>query len=196
MNDEPKLLGLFGSPEEREAALKALYLNQKLRGFIIGFVRNNGGNQEDGKDILQDALIILDRQVRLGGYKGTGTVENYLQGIAHKLWIRKRQQWNERHRELNETNQKEEIDEGPEVQFLSNERKQLIDQILTKLGKNCKAILNLYKLQYSMEEIAIKIGFASKEVARNEAYKCRKRFREHVKGRKDYLDLLGISKLV
>lgn len=176
---------------QRDQALRCLYLDTALKGYILGFVRNNGGNEPDGEDVFQDAIIILERQVREGTFAGTGTVGGYLQGIARRLWLRKKtQQSNVQELQPNQENGQE---DAPDVQVMEAERLDLIDEILNRIGEKCKQVLTMYKLKHTMEEIALALGFSSKDVAKNEAYQCRLRFRNYVKDRPDYLEILGVA---
>lgn len=184
---------LRGTARERASALKTLYLDKQLKSYIIGFVRRNGGNNQDGEDVFQDAIIVLDRRVRQDGYQGLGSIRGYLQGIAKKLWLRKRQQWNDRTEELNAQIQEEEVEESPETHLIAEERVALIRTILEKIGDRCKEILSMYKLKYSMEEIAGAMGLATPAVAKNEAYRCRQKFRVFVKENPMYEEVLGVS---
>ncbi len=55
---------------------------------------------------------------------------------------------------------------------MSNETKDLLGQILSRLGEKCEKILELWKLSYSMEEIADKVGLLNAGVARRQRYNC------------------------
>ena len=190
-SDDEIVNGLLGTPKERDEALKMLFLNEKLRGYIIGFVRKNKGNTQDGEDIFQDAIILLDRRVRQGGFKGSGSIGGYLQGIAKFLWYRKRAQWDSK-TEAFELEQHEDLSENySDLTFIQRDRKLAIEAILKKIGEKCKRILTMYKEQYSMEEIAEIMEFASKDVAKNEAYRCRQKFRNFVTKHPNYKELLG-----
>lgn len=190
--DEQIVKGLTGNPRERDLALKALFQNQKLKAYIIGFVRKNRGNTQDGEDVFQDAIILLDRRVRQGGYKGTGSIDGYLQGIAKFIWYRKRDKWQNKTEALTIEHIQEEVEQGIETSIIAEEKKQAIKSILQHLGDKCKKILTMYQNKFSMEEIAEKMDFSGKDVAKNEAYRCRQKFRKFVVSRADYKRLLDL----
>lgn len=192
-SDQEIIDGLNGDQTKRDSILKSLYLNKTLRNYITGFVKRYGGNEQDGQDTFQDALILLDRRIREGGYSGTGTIEGYLQGIAKRVWFRKRDKWDNRTEELNNQNQKEELVDSPEVIMISEEKNSLIQAILEQLGEKCKTILSMYGLNHSMEEIAKQLGFANPKVAKNEAYRCRMKFRKFALQHPNLLELLQWS---
>ena len=55
---------------------------------------------------------------------------------------------------------------------LANEQKNVIQQLLGRLGDKCQKILELWKLSYSMEEIATQVGLKDAGVARRQRYNC------------------------
>ena len=154
------------------------------------YVKDKGGNKEDGKDIFHDAIIKLDERVRDGAIEHPDKIGSYLQGIARNLWLRRLS--NSKREELKETiSTTNEVASSPEEDFISKERIDGIEQILDKIGASCKQILTMYKLSYSMVEIAETLNFANAKVAKNEAYRCRKKFRDFVYENPAYLDLLN-----
>lgn len=189
--DESIVAGIRAGGTKRDWALRCLFLDTKLRGYIMGFVKNYGGNEPDGEDTFQDAIIILERQVREGTFNGTGSIGGYLQGIARRIWLRKHSRNNKI--ESLSPNQDSGIEEAPDVQFIEEEKSKAIEEILNRIGEKCKQILTMYKLKHTMEEIAAALSFASRDVAKNEAYQCRQRFRNFVKERPDYMELLGVA---
>lgn len=182
--------GLRGTPKERRAALKCLATNKALRGYVIGFVKRNGGNEADGEDNFHDAILKLDERVRAGGLDDNTKIENYLQGIAKFLWLRKHKYTYQRTEALDTNNRPEEAEEGIEVSIMAEEKKMAIDKVLERIGEKCKELLRLYKLRVSMDDIATTMNFASANVAKNEAYRCRKKFREVVKANPGFRELL------
>ncbi|MEN0004001.1 MAG: RNA polymerase sigma factor [Bacteroidota bacterium] len=183
---------LQGTAQERTRALKTLYMDAQLKQYIIAFITKNGGNKQDAEDVFQDAIILVDRRVRQGGYEGSGTLGGYIQGIAKRLWLRKRQQWNERTTALTVEAQ-EEVEENIEVQLIGEERIKVIQLILEDIGERCKKILTMYKLKHSMEEIAAAMHLATAKVAKNEAYRCRQKFRAFVEQHANYAEVLGVT---
>ena len=51
-------------------------------------------------------------------------------------------------------------------------------------------LLNLYKLSYSMDEIAQNIGLSSPEMAKKEVYRCRERLRNQLNSQSEILTML------
>ena len=188
--DEHIVAAIQTSPEERDWALRCLFLDKKLKNYVLKYVREKGGNNADGEDIFQEAIIKLDERVRAKAIDDSSKVRNYLQGIARNLWLRRLS--NSKREELQaEVKVIRDVEASPEEDFIDQERINTIEEILEKIGKTCQQILTMYKLSYSMAEIADKLNFASPKVAKNEAYRCRKKFRTFVQEHPDYIDLLN-----
>ena len=62
--------------------------------------------------------------------------------------------------------------ETPESLSLDDEQKNILGRLLSQLGTKCEQILELWKLSYSMEEIASKVGLKNASVARKQRYNC------------------------
>jgi len=60
----------------------------------------------------------------------------------------------------------------PELIYLDNELKENISKALDLLGIKCKKVLELWKLNYSMKEIAEKLDIKSEGMARKTKFQC------------------------
>lgn len=164
-------------PAQREAALCALFENEVLRRACIAHVRKHGGNRQDGEDVFQEALIVLDRKLRLGDYRGDGNIKAFFMGIVRWHWF------NEQHKTTHKntlfTNHTPEPPPtaDPELEYLLTERRELLENLLEQLADKCRNLLKYYQLDFSMEEIAQRMGYANAGVAKKEAFLCRKRFK-------------------
>lgn len=65
--------------------------------------------------------------------------------------------------------------------IIDNEKKELIEGLLDKIGDRCKQILKfaIYD-ELSMKEIALKMNFASEDVAKSTHYRCKQKMIELV----------------
>ena len=170
---------------QRKLALHQLFEHPALRQLAIAHVRRYGGNRQDGEDVFQEAIIVFDRKLRSGAFRGDGSIEAYFMGIVRWQWF------NEQHR-LGKTavyhgaDMPEPPPDGdPELEYLLTERRDQLDKLLEQLTDKCRNLLKMYQLDYSMEEIARLMGFANGGVAKQEAFLCRKRFRAVLETRPD-----------
>ncbi len=164
-------------PERRRAALKTLFEDVALRKRAFGYVRSHGGNKQDGEDMFQEAIIVLDKKLRRFDFVVEISLEAYFIGIVRWCWFNENQR--RRKAAVVPSGSRPEPPAGgnPEIDFLLNERKEQLGNLLEKLQEKCCKILKMYQLEYSMDEIAQAMGFANSGVAKKEAFLCRQRFK-------------------
>ena len=133
---------------------------------------NNNGNRDDGIDIFHEGIIALDENVRKDKFKGDGKLKGYLYSICRFLWLNRLK----KDQRIKYTSEQHELDQvtltTPEHLSLAAEQKQILDQLLGRLGNKCQRILELWKLSYSMEEIATDVGLDNAGIARRKRYNC------------------------
>jgi RNA polymerase sigma factor (sigma-70 family) len=170
--DDELLAAIGHGGGQREAALRDIYNDQELKRKVVQFVRNRQGNADDGQDMFHEGIIVLDRNIREGKFRGEAPLKGYLYSICRFLWM------NQLRKNAHTTASAETVlanepdDFTPEITLLAEERKTLLNSLLSQLGERCQRILELWKLSYSMEEIAEKLDFSSPDMARKAKYRC------------------------
>lgn len=153
---------------------------KKYYPSIANFIRLNGGNNDDAKDIFQEAMMILYYNLNKENFKLTCQLSTYLYSISRNLWLTEL-------RRLNKTDQAiEDLDQfiGDEETQIEEAEKKIIAQkklklCLDALGDPCKSILiSFYIDKLSMHEIAKKMGYTNAENAKNQKYKCLMRLKK------------------
>lgn len=163
-------------------AMRCLFDNQVLRKKAIAHVRKYGGNLQDGEDVFQEAIIVFDRKLREGAFRGQGALEAYFMGIVRWYWYNEQQRPNRATLSTaHDPAPEPPAGSNPELEYLLNERREILEQLLELLADKCRNLLKLYQLDYSMDEIAQQLGYANSNVAKKEASLCRKRFRALLK---------------
>ncbi len=156
----------------RQKAIAMIYEDNALKNQVIGFVLNNNGNRDDGIDIFHEGIIALDENVRKDKFKGDGKLKGYLYSICRFLWLNRLK----KDQRIKYTSESHELDQvtftTPEHLSLAAEQKDILDQLLGRLGGKCQQILEMWKLSYSMEEIARDVGLSNAGVARRQRYNC------------------------
>jgi RNA polymerase sigma factor (sigma-70 family) len=172
LTDSQYLEAITGGGSARETALRGIYNDSELKRKVIAFVRNRQGNAEDGQDMFHEGIIVLDRNIREGKFRGEAPLKGYLYSICRFLWMNqlRKNAHTTQGAELALANEPDEY--TPEITMIAQERKNLLNGLLSQLGERCQQILELWKLSYSMEEIAEKLGFSSPDMARKAKYRC------------------------
>lgn len=156
----------------REKALKIIYTHSKIKEKLASMILFNNGNTQDGEDMYQEAIIVMDRNIRDGNFRTEGSLESYLFSIGKFLWMN---QLRKKKLVLKEKFYDHElIGQGiePDHLMINEQRKYLLEDLLSKLGRRCQEILALWQLSYSMEEIAGQLGLHDASTARKAKYDC------------------------
>jgi len=190
-NDEEIIKAIKSGGAKRQRAIRFLYnTNQDLLRKVVQYVKNNSGNEQDGQDMFHEGIIVLDRNIRNDKFRGESSLGGYLFSICRLLWmnqIRKNVKVDLRDDPI--TMDQPEY-ENPEVISMADEKKAILANVLDKLGERCKKVLELWRLSYSMQEIADKMGFSSAAMATKNKYKCHKSLMNYLKEHPQLLEQL------
>lgn len=166
-----------GSTQSRNDAVKKIYFDNELRKSIKQYIFKNSGNEIDFQDILDRSIIAMVNNVMDGSLvELTTSINGYIFSISKNLWLaelRKRKNNPVSSGVITDDIMKGSV-EGPERSFLSKEKRILVNGVLKHLGSKCKEVLYLWSHGFKMEEIAQKVGYKSKAMARKKKCLCMK----------------------
>lgn len=173
----------------RDLAIKHLYIELDWQHLAINHALNNNGTPEEADDLAQNAIISLDRNIRERKFGGDSSLKTYFFSIVKLQWLKTL-------RDRKTTSSIVTIDnklvENHTVEdyYIKKEKKALFAQLTGQMGKRCQKILTLWQLDYSMEEIAKQSGLSSADMAKKEAYRCRKRLKKFLSENPSWINLL------
>ena len=160
------------------------YLYKKYYRMMTKIVISNSGTETEAKDIYQDALIVFWQKVMSGNLVLTSKISTYIYSICLNLW---RKELDRKSRLSSEEKDGIEI-----IEFEKEERLNIVNECINRLGDTCKRILTYYYFDgMSMNEIADKLEFANTDTAKTKKYKCKKRLDRLIKTKysaSDFLD--------
>jgi RNA polymerase sigma factor (sigma-70 family) len=178
LNDDSKLLDALRNGNDQVLA----ELFQKNRRPITSLVLRNHGTEDDAEDILQEALVVLWEKIRGGSFEYQAKLSTYIYATAKNIWFRRLER---RRRELPAANNDFEPttdDPTPLEEMEENERTAAVQKAMEQIGNPCRNILLLYYWEeQSMDEIAIKLGFANSDTVKSKKYQCKKMLERLVK---------------
>lgn len=172
LNEKQLIAAIKSGGKTRQQAIAQIYASKDLKQKVIRFVRNNSGIEQDGVDMFHEGIIVLDRNIRQDKFRGDGSLNGYLFSTCKLLWMNQirtntRVSYTDDTFKLDET-----VHETPESLSIRRERAAVLRKVLASLGEKCQKVLELWKLSYSMEEIAERVGLKDASVARKQKYRC------------------------
>ena len=165
-----KILELFKNGH-RDKAIRQLY---PLYPRIEKLIRSKGGQKEDAKDIFQEAILILIRNLEKSDFELTSSCYTYLYSVSRFLWKDTQKQFSKN--ELREL-------QGEELQVfhavLEEKKYQQAENAFRALGSRCQQLLQLfYHKAMTFRKIATVMQFAPEKGAKNQKYKCLKKAKD------------------
>ena len=137
------------------------------------FILTNNGSSDDARDIFQDALVILYKNVQSQTFTLTGSLKTYLLAIVRNLWFQ----------ELRRRDKMGVATEPPDLPDLEiNEEKdfEIAKAAFNLLGEKCKQLLILfYFKKKSYRELASFLAFGDERTAKNQKYRCLQKAKEN-----------------
>jgi DNA-directed RNA polymerase specialized sigma24 family protein len=160
------------SYQTRQDQIIFLYL--KAFPKVAAYISRSGGNEEDAKDIFQDALVVFYEKEDRSQVQDEAL---YLTGIAKHLWLKKQ-------------NKERSVEQaaGPAQEAMQEETARPVSrrllQYVETAGKKCMEMLkSVYYDNMSMQELAGKFGFSGERSATAQKYKCLEKIRGVIKQR-------------
>lgn len=139
--------------------LRELY--EKCAEKISRMVSKNNGTDSDAGDLFQDALLMLFRKAKMGGFVLTCPIDAYLYMVCRNRWINELNRRGRSGVTFTDTegyNLGEDSFRSAEVLIQQNERKNLIGEKLKELGDGCRRLLELAWSGINLEEVARKLN--------------------------------------
>ncbi len=166
--------------------LRQMY--QKNFPLIKSLIQQNGGTEDDAKDVFQDAVMIIYEKAKHPGFQLTCQFGTYIYAVCKNLWRSRKQK-----KSFSEVTIQEDIKystgELPDMDYAASEQRKLYDKAFERLGENCQKLLSLYFQKTTMEEIARQMDYASEGYARRRKFMCKERLTELVKSYPEYDEL-------
>lgn len=162
---------------EIERPVKKLY--EQYFEAIVTQICINGGNQEDGADIFQEAVLVLIDKVKTGQFRGDSSIKTFLFAIARNLWLHElRTRSRRNNREQIYMNGEEKMEE-PQHSFWEQENISALEKVMEQVGDPCKKILTgVYYEDKSMRELLVEFDYENEQVLRNRKSRCMKKLKE------------------
>lgn len=156
------------STTDMNLAMRFLYAN--YYGVIRSLVLKNSGEDEDVKDIFQEAIIVFVNAVKKEHFKLSSSIKTYLYAVARNVWLK----------ELRNKPKRTSIEDIPhiavdeEVDLKEMEQKcSRLKQLINQLKEDCrKVLIDFYYYNASIKDIMERFDLGSIQAAKNKKYRC------------------------
>lgn len=162
-----------------EKILFQLYENYRNE-FVSWAIRNHQVTVEEAKDIFQESVVALYKNVKSGKANTLeSSIKTYLFGIGKNIILNtiKRKGIEAKAYESFGHTHDNGINEHYEQEHLIN----LVKRLYRAMGSPCKEILEMYyEKGYDMESVATRIGYKNADVAKKKKYECLKSLEDRI----------------
>jgi RNA polymerase sigma factor (sigma-70 family) len=183
---QPDELLLIALRKGEPKAYEQIYRESLLT--ILTFVHLNSGQEEDAKDLLQEAIIVLFEKLQNPNFILTCKVTTYLYSICRNKWLNKLRGGGGTGK--NSTNPKRDVNDVHEYLDIPDivgddaqiELEEKLKQAFNHLDYICQAILvKFYFYNQTLEEIAKAINFSSANAVKVRKFRCLQKLKEIIK---------------
>ena len=165
----------------RDEAIGILYYDEVLRHKVNFVIKKYGGQSSDFEEVFNTSLMqFVKTVIKNKDMVITSTLHSYLCGIAKFVWMNKSKKENKIHTENIDDQYDIQADTTPESLLLDQSKIENLNELLEKLGKNCKEVLMHWANGYSMKEIADMMGYKSDNMAKKKKYMCFKELLDYL----------------
>jgi len=172
LDDTDKTIQYCRDRKKREDVIREILHETDFTKFVERFVLSNGGSKTEAQTIVNDSILNFIKSSLKPDFEVRSNVLAYIKGTSKNLWY----QWirkQKRHVEMEDNYGG--VQEDASIQILAKECKNLLENLLNKLGTDCKEILTLWSYNVRMKEIAKTLNYNSDLYVKKKKHLCLKK---------------------
>ena len=172
--DSEIILGILNDSKE---ILNRLYLT--YFPMVLQLVLNNNGNEDDAKDVFQEAVIVLYNKVKSGNFELNSKLKTFIYSVCRRLWLKRLNAQSRTISNIEDYSEFIPVEDDLERHEEKDRLFAVMELALNQLGEPCKTIIEDYYMQNkSMQEICEKFGYTNSDNAKTQKYKCLQRLKK------------------
>lgn len=166
------------------------FLYNEYFGLIHEMVSQNNGGEDDARDVLQEAIILIYKKIRNESLELNASFKTYLYSVSRNIWIRELE-----HREveinyiMDFVEREAALTDSIDLDYEQQQRYRLYQEHFNKLGRECKKVLRMFLMDLSLQHIAKTMGYKSEKYAKKRKYHCKEKLIESIKQDKRFKGL-------
>ena len=165
----------------RDEVLVSLYHDKVLRNKVEYVAAKYGGQKIDLDLIFNSTLMqFVKTVIKKKDFSIQSSLYSYMSGITKYILLNERKKNNQLRTEDIDDQYDIKADHTPESLIIDQSKVDQLNELLQKLGKNCKEVLMHWANGYSMKEIAVLMNYKSDMMAKKKKYKCFKELLDYL----------------
>ena len=173
-SDREVVLGILNNSED---ALNKLYVG--YFPMILQFILKNNGDEDDAKDVYQEAIIVLYNKIKSGEFELSSKLKTYIYSVCRRIWLKKLSKESKKAVNVADFEDIEAVETDMELHEEKDRQFEKMQSALVHLGEPCKTIIqDFYINNLSMQEISEKFGYTNTDNAKTQKYKCLQRLKK------------------
>ena len=172
--DREVVLGILNNSED---ALNKLYVG--YYPMVLQFILNNSGDEDDAKDVYQEAIIVLYNKIKSGNFELSSKLKTYIYSVSRRIWLKKLTQQSKKSNNISDFEDVVAVEVDMELHEEKDKQFEKMQSALVHLGEPCKTIIqDFYINNLSMQDISEKFGYTNTDNAKTQKYKCLQRLKK------------------
>lgn len=174
-------------PTDKEIVLgilsdSGIVLDKLYKGYfpmVLQFILKNNGDENDAKDVYQEAIIIVYNKIKQGDFELSSKLKTYIYSICRRIWLKKLGQKSKQTLNIKDFEDVLAVDEEVIHHEETDRKFERMQVALHELGEPCKTIIqDFYLNSLSMQAISEKFGYTNTDNAKTQKYKCLQRLKK------------------
>lgn len=176
------------------------YLYRELFPHVKNTVARYGGDEQDARDIFQEALITIFKRISENKLVITSSFRSYFLAQCRFMWFH---QNNIKLNYYSEEDIEEKNSSSPAVknmlhdqdedrlnqEYLASGYEKIYQKHYRKLPADCKKVIRMFYKKRAFSEIARKMNYATEDYARRKKYLCMQQLMKMIKQDPEYIRL-------
>jgi RNA polymerase sigma factor (sigma-70 family) len=155
---------------------------------IVNMVKQNSGSEEEGRDLFQEALMVVYHQAQKG-LELQASFYTYIYAVSRRLWLKQLRKKSRTGVTLDENWELKDDSASVEEDITHKNQMTLFQQSFKKLGEDCQKVLSFFFEKKSMDFIMEQMGFSSISYTKKRKFQCKEKLVELVKSDPSFEEL-------
>ena len=156
---------------------------------ITKFVLSNHGDEEDAKDIFQEAIIIIFKKIKKEKLDLKSSFFTYLYAVCKNLWLKKLRE-SKKSGVTFPDEMEYKLTESWEETIITENRFRLYRAKFRDLSENCQKLLRLFFNRTPMKDIVKILEMNSISYAKKRKFQCKEKLVNLIRQDSEYKNLL------